>query len=546
MSDPILLCSKCGDSQTRFSSSAVENLKAYSADNVDRALVAALAAEADSELQGYDAQIKRVEEMLKNLREEKEKVSQHRDRCRYLISTVRRVPPETWLEILGLLCREEPYSTRWKNPAVIIAGVCKQWRRFCLSSPAFWTTFVVDLRHGHVTSREFIQMHRRRSSPLNLSIHFNFPDSEDQCRRCHDWTLWDEEEPHLQPRPCSTNVLQYLMEFSDRFADFRFTGTVSFSVWMQALVEDQQEQSPGFPSLETLNVGSEEPRHSRDGEEFDLGVFSGAVNLRHLTLWSYSGEFCPASWTQLTTVDLNYVEISVVHDLLSQCPNLRDADISVIGEWSLDNDELTPFDSNSLLSLKIDFSDPELVNPLFTPMTLPSLQSLEIGTRVEVDDLLGLCERSSFPLRHLLFRGKEKDDFNIWRNVFLAIPTLSSFIFFDTPVPQDFFHQLTFSADNDHPVLPQLTKFELSCEKDTLVSIITMVESRFLLSPVLAHNARPTAALVKVKEDIDWVADELLFDPTIMARVNRLCDLGMDLRVDKPWICLIDFANMAT
>ncbi|KAJ7575211.1 hypothetical protein C8J56DRAFT_1120075 [Mycena floridula] len=196
-----------------------------------------------------------METSLENLRAEREKVLQHRDRCLHLISAVRRVPAETWLEILGFACVDEGRQ----NPAARIAGVCRQWRQICLSSPALWTAFVVDLREHHVTSSDFIQMHRERSSPLTLSIRFNLPDLDDSCQQCRDltWYHWDAD-PHMLPALCSLETLLDIMQFSDRLDSFRFPGfQVSNAQWLTAFVEyagiKELEPQP-FPHLKTLGA----------------------------------------------------------------------------------------------------------------------------------------------------------------------------------------------------------------------------------------------------------------------------------------------------
>ncbi|KAJ7581614.1 hypothetical protein C8J56DRAFT_1168358 [Mycena floridula] len=535
--EPLVLCAKCGDSyETKIPTSVIENAKAYTADNVDKGLVTAFAADADCELQAYDAQIKVMEKGLKKLKAEREKVLQHRDRCLHLISAVRRVPAETWLEILGFACVEEN-DTNWQNPAIRIAGVCRQWRQISLSSPALWTAFVVDLREHHVTSPDFIEMHRQRSSPLTLSIRFNLPDLSDTCQdcrdiHCHEW----ETDPHLLPTLCSIETLADILQFSGRLSRFRFPGFhISNGEWIQALVERRYMKKlhlpPPFPHLETLEIGSGE-RYDGLGEEFDLGLFAGAVNLQHLDLSGYTGDFCPSSWTNLTTVDLQSVEITVIHHLLAHCQNLTYADIYPIEDHP--PVILGPCVSTSLLSLKLSL--PRSSYSLLQSLTLPALQSLELRNKsVDIDDLLALCERSSFPLRRLSLQGEPEDDFNRWEKAFLALPALSSFEFFGGPVSEDFLRQLTFSADNDHPVFPQVAELVVPCDENNLDVFVTMVESRFHATS--SHIAALTKIIVRVEQDtIKWYflrRPVPPLDPSVVARVKALSEAGLDIKIRR-------------
>ncbi|KAJ7581664.1 hypothetical protein C8J56DRAFT_1168391 [Mycena floridula] len=535
MSDSVILCSKCGDSQPRFQSSAFENIKAYTADNVDRALVAALAAQVDSELQTYDGQIKRVEEILKELREEREKALEYRDRCRYLISAVRRVPPETWLDILVFACLEED-NCRWKNPAVRLASVCRQWREISLSSPAFWTTFRVDLRERHVTSQKFLQLHRERSLPLNLSIRARFPDLEDCCPDCSEITDWSAD-PHMLPRPCSSVALQFMLAISDRVSSFQFDNSyISMLIWIRALGDSRSswDALPGFPNLQTLKLGSGD-WYSDFGEGFDLSLFSRAVNLRHLSLSSYSGECCPSGWTQVMTMNLRSVEITVVHRLLTQCPNVIQADISAIINWRSPA-EFEPCVQSSLLSLRLYLTN-STITPLLTSLTLPALQSLEIGADgAGVSDVLALCERSSFPLRHLSIEDDSYDAFNKWENLFLALPGISSFKFSGYPVSEEFIDRLTPSNHNNHPLFPRLAKFDLRCYATNVDLVLTMLESR--LSPQIAksHITQPTDVTIHIivtlqyQPGISPAEPPLLLDPSVMNRVEKLADSGSNIK----------------
>ncbi|KAJ7581644.1 hypothetical protein C8J56DRAFT_832603 [Mycena floridula] len=543
MSDPVVLCSKCGDSQPRFQSSTFEKVKAYTADNVDRALVAALAAQADrSELQGYDGQIKRVERILKELRKERDKVLEHRDRCRYLISAVRRVPPETWLDILGFACLEEDDSRR-QSPAVCLASVCRQWREISLSSPVFWSTFRVDLRDRHVTSQKFLQLHRERSSPLNLSIRVRLPSRDDCCPDCRNWS----EDHHLLPRSCSKVALRFMLAINDRVSSFQFDGPdISIPIWIQALSDSrtQWDSLLGFPNLQTLRLGSAGKRHYGSGT-FDLSLFSRAVNLRHLTLSGYKGERCPVSWTQVRTMNLHNVKITVVHHLLLQCPNVIEADISAITDWSSPT-EFEPCVPSSLVSLRLCLPNFATI-PFLTSLTLPALQSLEIGgPGIDVRDVLALYERSSFPLRHLSIQGNSDWPFDKWENLFLALPAISSFKFSGYPVLKEFIDQLTPSTYNDPPCFPQLSKFDVRCYAIDVDLILNMLESR--LSPQMPKSdiTQPTDVTIHVIVTLQYLpgispAEAPLppLHPLVMNRIEKLADSGSNIKLRGIYASLV-------
>ncbi|KAJ7581655.1 hypothetical protein C8J56DRAFT_1101013 [Mycena floridula] len=526
MSDSIVLCSKCGNSQPRFQSSAFEKVKAYTTDNVDRALVATLAARANNELQAYDGQIKSVKEILKKLRGERKKALEHRDRCRYLISAVRRVPPETWLEILGFACLEED-DCRWQNPAVRLASVCERLQtmeRDFSVVPNF-----LDSIPSRLSGRT--QCHLSKIHPVAPRAVFSAVKSQ------HSESYgWNGDEPYLLPRHCSTEALRYILEFSDRISSFRFHGSdIRASVWIQSLAECQEQPPRGFANLETLTLGSGETHTTFNGEELDLGLFSGAVNLRHLSLSKYSGELCPSSWAQLTTVNLNSVEIAVVHHLLSHCQNLTQAVISdvlnpVITPIVI---PLAPCVSNSLISLIIDGDHP--TRYLLSSLMLPALQSLQIQSSIKAIEVLALCQRSSFPLRHISLCGSE---FNAWQELFLALPSTVSSFGLSGAVSQEFIDRLTWAPNNtDSPFLPGLTTLDIRCVETSLDSVITMVESRFYDITLKLSIARLIKVTIHAIKKRPSSGPPSVIDPLILDRVTKLAEAGLAiviLRTLKP------------
>ncbi|KAJ7576000.1 hypothetical protein C8J56DRAFT_837783 [Mycena floridula] len=423
--------------------------------------------------------------MLDELKRQRQRVLERRDQCRNLISSIRRVPTETWSQIFSLACHvDDPSDVQ--NPVTQIAGVCKQWRDISVDSPALWASFLVDAREGHLTTEAFGQAHLSRSKPLPLQIRVRFPSDKEGCDRCMKYG--DLSLHKYLPTACAIELFAWLLDSSDRWSQLRFSGTeVAIADWLRFLVRLNNFKHCSFSNLQSLDLGSV-GRYMDFGEEFDLDFFSRADNLQNLSLYSYDGDRVPSKWTRLKNVTLTNVHPTAIHHLLEiSRSSVTVADIDPLSVNA--TGPLAPQILTSLEKLEFVVNSPGSI-VLFDALTLPRLQSLIITRELESNKLLQLVTRSSFPLETLELRNMtmyDQDDDVIWERCLSNIPDLSSFTFHGSSFSNRILRRLAISGSNDQPLLPQLAYFELACLHEQLDMLMTVLESRYRVSPL--HEA---------------------------------------------------------
>ncbi|KAJ7583494.1 hypothetical protein C8J56DRAFT_1096737 [Mycena floridula] len=271
-----------------------------------------------------------------------------------------------------------------------------------------------------------------------------------------------------------------MMKFSDRFVRFQFQPLIATPNWMDFLNRYQEND---FPNLETLEFGIGDYCTSKNLDQSQNVCWGSEPSEPHaLRLWR---RFLSIQLDKTHDGESGQVEITVIHQLLPKCPNLKQAEISA---------------SNSRIRMKL--SAPEV------PDASP-LQSPEIKGIVDPED------------------GRPEDNFDLWRNVFLASPTISIFEFSGGPVSPEFLQQLTCSPNNDHPLFPRLVQSDVPCEENSLAAMIMMVESRSLPNMAIA---RSTEVTIHAKQDGNSVPP---FDPLIITRVKDLSDSGLNIRINR-------------
>ncbi|KAJ7599649.1 hypothetical protein C8J56DRAFT_908531 [Mycena floridula] len=480
----VLLCMNCHLKLVTTTSTLDLSALGHS-DNVDQASVLAVKAGADAELEKLDKELARIENILGMLKKSRNQVLQRRDRCRYLTSSMRRVPMETWTQILTLVCVADDEADI-QNPAIQAASVCTQWRQILLASPAMWSSFIVDLREGHLTSRDFLDIHFERSESLPVSIYFIISSSTaDLCPECveieeGDWT----ESPFLRPKLCALELIAYFRSNGTRTSELcwshlRITSEdAPIASWLDAFSDTLGH--PEFSRLESLELGCTQ---SEGGQRFNLDLFSRANNLRSLTLHGYSqGQLPNFSWTQLQTVELNGIYVHVILELFVGCPNIVNASISLEPSYGA---LATSCVAKNLKSLDIQDSERESgIKQLFSCFMTPELQSLTVGgDSWSAVDLLSFLEPSP-PLRSLIIRGSSNvAEEDTWRKIFLAIPSIETLVFHDSSVKYsnitpEFLEQLTYMNDDEAALLPRLTKFSVCCDDSYVETLVGVMESR--------------------------------------------------------------------
>ncbi|KAJ7585206.1 hypothetical protein C8J56DRAFT_1166352, partial [Mycena floridula] len=527
MSTSIILCPKCGHDLSH-SSLSVSRPNSVSRRNLDDIVSPVLADDVTAELQKYDLEIQRLEGALQILRDQREQALLKGIHCRYEISAIRRLPTETWTEIFAFACLGELEFTS-QNPAASIYQVCKQWRDIVTSFPAFWASFVLDVREGQLTKDGLIIMHGRQSKSLPLTIQVsNF--GRHLSRLCL-------QERLLHPRGPSlfTHILHHQ---GPQAVEGPLTEEhVPISQWLQALFVDDSAGTWGFENLESLELGPGE-RH----ENIDITMFSRSSKLCRLILYGYGGDILPAvHWTQLSDVYLCGVTSFVVHHLLAHCSSISKAEVRPL--YDSDVTFSLPFPpciTPSLISLEIYLEAP--CSQLIRSLDMPVLTSLEFQSTVDAEDLLALCERSSFPLLSLsLSYTSMVSNFPVWESIFLSLPKLTTLTFCGSCITPEFLERL---ADSENPLLPKLKVLQVSCSEDAdiLEPLLNIVEARFY-DQEPSDIARLKEVFIHVMEPLNIDPDDeapsparlLPFNTSIVAQVAKLKGDGLDIALSRDW-----------
>ncbi|KAJ7581792.1 hypothetical protein C8J56DRAFT_1168456 [Mycena floridula] len=504
-----------------------------------------MAAEADSGMLMLEKEVQRLQETILRLRMEQLDLLKLGNRYRNLASTsMRRVPIETWMEILGFVCVEDDDR---QNSAVAIAGVCKQWREIALASPRFWNFFVVSLRDGYLTSREFIELHVARSQSIGLDIRFVLPDESDICYDCYelDHLIWIED-PQLADGPshCAQSLLGFVMQFSNRISHLRFFGIyIDLGNWIKALSRSSfnpyHPGRQGFPQLESLHIGCSE-RHIDWSSRVDLRLFEASHNLRQLTIEMYGGssELLPSSnWSQLTNVILHEVDIRFVHHLLVNCSSITHATV-----FPTDNTGSlsAPVRGVALSLISLEISASKGGAAVVQLVEMPCLEKLRISNSLHsFREELNLSHLLKFisgaPPRDVSLHSIQVRDHKTWENIFLSLSNTSVLGFYgaDFNLPKEVLRRFVHSDDNEMVFLPQLTELNLSCTEQRLEGLLDMIASR--LTPSTDYSVFVKAS-IRVKESLQPRSEPFKpFDPEVDARIKELVARGLDLRVEKTW-----------
>ncbi|KAF9563804.1 hypothetical protein CPC08DRAFT_304815 [Agrocybe pediades] len=105
-----------------------------------------LLTELDDESSAMEAEILRLQGMIRGIEAKKAAAQYSIHRYRTILSTVRRVPDDIWHEIfylcLPLLRGSAMHPT---DTPLLLARVCSRWRRIALSSPRLWSRFYIPL-----------------------------------------------------------------------------------------------------------------------------------------------------------------------------------------------------------------------------------------------------------------------------------------------------------------------------------------------------------------------------------------------------------------
>ncbi|KAL0068547.1 hypothetical protein AAF712_004262 [Marasmius tenuissimus] len=97
---------------------------------------------------------------------------------RFIVSSIRRVPPEIWNQIFSMVCALHPYSLALSRnhpvvaPPMTLSQVCPLWRTIIHASPRLWSSLDVDIHQPSGGHQDIVKMFLRHSGkqPLKMRI----------------------------------------------------------------------------------------------------------------------------------------------------------------------------------------------------------------------------------------------------------------------------------------------------------------------------------------------------------------------------------------
>ncbi|KAK1235935.1 hypothetical protein PQX77_000822 [Marasmius sp. AFHP31] len=125
-------------------------------------------AEEEQNIQRCLSKISRLQNILSDLEKEKKTLEEQVQQRRSYLSSLQRIPQELWIEIFSYCCvREE--RDRWSIPFKL-SSVCYRWRDIVISTPAFWSTIVLNMHCKHQGSGLEFYLLRSAEHDLDLRI----------------------------------------------------------------------------------------------------------------------------------------------------------------------------------------------------------------------------------------------------------------------------------------------------------------------------------------------------------------------------------------
>ncbi|KAJ7601850.1 hypothetical protein DFH06DRAFT_378422 [Mycena polygramma] len=349
---------------------------------------------APDELARHDAEIEWLRSVLGKLISDRDELAQYADRCRTVLSPIRRVPTELWATIFDMCspCApdgednlsdtttpEEEVNRLSQWHLLQLSQVSSLWHKIAMGTPKLWSKIVVDtslwnqitLSPAKLLSLLNSSLKRGGNHPLTMEI-----------------GVWAED-----PQPHATMIL--LSQHASRWKDVYFFSDLEST---QLLADakgnlDRLEKLHVFAEWKGVDIFQIAPRLTNVR-------FSGHVENVPDLPWSQIRRFTYASEAELQS----FTFLS----LLGRCQNIRTF-LSRITLLELPIGMTMPFVSsdveNLIFQLDVGASDTSVVGLIFDTLTLPSLKILALRPLDDgigsppvwhADKFLSLADRSSF------------------------------------------------------------------------------------------------------------------------------------------------------
>jgi len=289
------------------------------------------------EIKRLEKDIARAQAMVDELHREQNEIQKSWEVHQSLLSPARRLPPELLAEIFRYCLPEDQFikPAPFQAP-LLICQICATWRSVAISTPQLWSALQISCRNatGNVAPMMDLWLSRSANYPLSISI---------------------AESDAIGPA-----VFDVFIRYS-----FRWQHIQLYLLRREQGVTVTFAESEGrVPLLETFKLHSKRGVSEAQRQRLSA-VLMSSQRLREVS-WhnvDYISPFMAVPWAQLTRLTLDTVlSENQCLGILDQCQNLE------------------------LVSLKhIEFSKPLSSR---SPVLLPKLSSLIIGTSVAIDTFL--------------------------------------------------------------------------------------------------------------------------------------------------------------
>ncbi|KAF7343478.1 hypothetical protein MVEN_01780700 [Mycena venus] len=286
-------------------------------------------------------------------------ISQYLDEMRYISAAIRRLPPELLQEVFTFAVISDVYAlskhTRRKSVGAIrLAHVCSYWRAVVLNTGELWATILVRLSRSGIAQLNFHISHAK-SAPLTIL--------------CYEWA-----PPWL---------LKKLARISHCWRNI--------TLYVHSNFDELDIAHCKIPFLKSLSIDM--MRHDEAAPTID--VFRDAPSLRRVALAAGTGFLWPFSftlpWTQLTSLTLDDIALSVFSECVRRCPRLLYLNVR-IGWSSTEVVRQTPESHSSLRKLIVHGSQ---CQEAVIAHSFPHLLSLTIDMYKLHPDFFAFLARSS-------------------------------------------------------------------------------------------------------------------------------------------------------
>ncbi|KAF5357362.1 hypothetical protein D9758_005904 [Tetrapyrgos nigripes] len=479
--------------------------RGYTPSKVEISAIETALQETQGNLDLYNTEIDRLSEILATLKKRRDDLQEHRNhyafRYRALSQSLRKLPVELLVEILLLCCMpglniDEDKRIR-KVPTLVLSQTCSFWRRVIQSTPLLWSDISLTLP----ISEKFVglvdlYLRNSRFSPLTLRLSFGF---------------FDE---HSGSHPALKSLFSAYDRWSALSCDFEEPSGIKEFIRSMPDIRNTQDYHSVLQRLDVM-------------WQFDMSetiepilsfLFQYQPRLESLSMWSFDQSFpVPSSSLQELTIHLPLQNLSYLFRWLEAFPSLRKAELNT-RECNHDYPSPPQIRLTKLAEFSLWFSDWNVVNTIWSSLTLPSLSALHTFNSVPsylsayqlrgdsdrldmVQSLIQMVKRSACPLlvfepHNIPFTDGE------FTRLLSQIPTLLELEYACEKIllTEKFFHRLTLQPDNNEggssqALLPRLQKLAYhptSRRDEGLVieprAIYHMVQSRRSSSLTQSHR----------------------------------------------------------